>query len=335
MSQLPKISIVTPSYNQGHLIEQTIQSVLGQGYPDLEFIIIDGGSTDNTIEVVKKYQDKLSYWVSEPDNGQSDALNKGLKRCTGKVFNWLNSDDLLHDGVLHKIGEEFLKEKTTIVTGATNIWNETTGAAHLYRPEMHATLAKTVSRPCFHQPSTYMLADYAKKYTIDPLLHYAMDMELYTRYLMEVGQEGVVVLDDTISTFRIHDSSKTGTVFHIFINDIASVYNSMALKCGFTHLAKKVMHISNDQRIEGYEFPDDVSDKRDLVKAIVENYIYKYVVMLYDGTKKNMDRSAELLRDFEGTTLLKEDKVILEKIRTRVPFRALVAIYKSLFNSKG
>ena len=82
-------SIITPSYNQGQYIEQTIQSVLNQNYPNLEYIIIDGGSTDNTVEIIKKYEKHLKFWVSEKDKGQANAINKGLQYCTGEIFNWI------------------------------------------------------------------------------------------------------------------------------------------------------------------------------------------------------------------------------------------------------
>lgn len=99
----PKISIVTPSYNQGRFIEETIRSVLLQGYPDLEYIIIDGGSTDNSVEIIKKYQEWVTYWVSEPDRGQSDAINKGFKKASGEIYSWLNSDDYLLTNALANI----------------------------------------------------------------------------------------------------------------------------------------------------------------------------------------------------------------------------------------
>src|ERR1700738_5143459 len=87
-SRWPRISIVTPSYNQGQFIEETIRSVLLQGYPDLEYLILDAGSTDGTLDVIRKYERHLTYWVSEPDKGQSDAINKGFARCTGELMNW-------------------------------------------------------------------------------------------------------------------------------------------------------------------------------------------------------------------------------------------------------
>ena len=99
----PKISIVTPSFNQGEYLEETILSVIGQNYPNLEYIIIDGGSKDNSVEIIKKYEKYLTYWVSENDEGQSDAINKGFKIATGDIFGWLNSDDLFMPNVFNNI----------------------------------------------------------------------------------------------------------------------------------------------------------------------------------------------------------------------------------------
>lgn len=93
-----KISIVTPSFNQGEYLEETIDSVLSQKYPNLEYIIMDGGSKDNSVDIIKKYEKYLTYWESKPDRGQSHAINKGLKKCNGEIFNWLCSDDYLEPG---------------------------------------------------------------------------------------------------------------------------------------------------------------------------------------------------------------------------------------------
>ncbi|MCW5519189.1 glycosyltransferase [Aureitalea sp. L0-47] len=100
LNHIPKISVITPNYNQGDFLEQTIQSVLDQNYPNLEYIIIDGGSTDQSVEIIKKYEDSLSYWVSEPDMGMYHAINKGFDLCTGDIMCWINSDDILWEGSL-------------------------------------------------------------------------------------------------------------------------------------------------------------------------------------------------------------------------------------------
>ncbi|MBD2385331.1 glycosyltransferase family 2 protein [Cylindrospermum sp. FACHB-282] len=104
-SEWPKITIVTPNYNYGQFIEETIRSVLLQGYPNLEYIIIDGGSTDNSVDIIKKYEPWLTYWVSEKDQGQASAINKGIELATGTWFNWLNSDDILLQNSLITLAE--------------------------------------------------------------------------------------------------------------------------------------------------------------------------------------------------------------------------------------
>ncbi len=121
----PKISIVTPSFNQGQFIEETIRSVLLQGYPNLEYIIIDGGSTDEAVDIIKKYERWLTYWVSETDRGQSHAINKGFNISKGEITAWINSDDFYLHGAFGKISR-FFSENTDVdmVFGDCHIVNE-------------------------------------------------------------------------------------------------------------------------------------------------------------------------------------------------------------------
>lgn len=105
--QLPKITIVTPNFNGDAFLEQTISSVLSQNYPNLEYMIIDGGSTDNSLSIIKKYSHQLSYWVTEPDNGMYDAIQKGFNKSTGEIMGWLNSDDMLHPNSLFQLAKIF------------------------------------------------------------------------------------------------------------------------------------------------------------------------------------------------------------------------------------
>lgn len=116
-SSLPVISVITPSYNQASFLEETIRSVLLQGYPKLEYIILDGGSKDESVEILKKYSQWLSYWISEPDAGQSDAINKGLKTATGRFATWINSDDMLCKNALLEQAMGFGFEENTVYVG--------------------------------------------------------------------------------------------------------------------------------------------------------------------------------------------------------------------------
>ncbi len=125
----PKISIVTPSYNQGQFIEETILSVLNQNYPNLEYIIIDGGSTDNTVELIKKYEDRITYWVSEKDKGQADAINKGLEKASGDFLCFINSDDTFNPLAFKELVQCFIDE--SIVLSYSNVYRISEGGENL------------------------------------------------------------------------------------------------------------------------------------------------------------------------------------------------------------
>ncbi len=124
MEAFPKISIITPSYNQAEYLEKTILSILNQGYPNLEYIIIDGASTDGSVDIIKKYEDSLTYWISEKDNGLYDALNKGFQKSTGDIMGWLNSDDLLHSNALFTIAEVLQLQSVEWICGQGTLFDE-------------------------------------------------------------------------------------------------------------------------------------------------------------------------------------------------------------------
>jgi glycosyltransferase involved in cell wall biosynthesis len=178
----PKISVVTPSFNQGRFLEKTILSVLNQGYPNLEYIIIDGGSTDNSVEIIKRYEQHLTYWESEPDRGQSHAINKGFARATGDIFAWLNSDDWYEPGALQKVAEVFTANpEAGAVVGAGNMVDEVGNEVLLCEPfeVTVASLYGWVDR-FFWQPSCFFTRKaWESSGPLDEGLHFAMDLDLW------------------------------------------------------------------------------------------------------------------------------------------------------------
>ena len=213
-SPWPRMSIVTPSYNQGQFIEETIRSVLLQGYPNLEYIVIDGGSTDEALNVIRTYTHWLHYWVSEPDGGQSHAINKGLTHCTGDIFNWINSDDLLTYGALHAVAMAWRKDPNVIIAGRV-VNFDSDGAENLISPnalslENFANVRKArESAWTWHQPGIFLpRAEVSRIGGVWEDLRFSMDHVLMIHLLQRVD---VVYIPDILARFRLHSGSKTLT----------------------------------------------------------------------------------------------------------------------------
>ncbi|MET0463960.1 MAG: glycosyltransferase family 2 protein [Chitinophagaceae bacterium] len=210
--QLPKITIITPSFNQGQYIEDTILSIIEQNYPNLEYIIIDGGSTDETVSVIEKYSDRISYWVSEKDKGQSDAINKGFRMATGDIINWINSDDQLMPGSLHAIAAYFNKHKDVIlVHGRIAYFGE--GISSFTSKNLPAgDLEKRyVAHICMPQPASFYRRQLLNEQgLLDETLHFSMDTDLFVRAGLHYK---ILQVEDVFARFRLHAASKSVSGF--------------------------------------------------------------------------------------------------------------------------
>ena len=223
----PKISIVTPSYNQGQYIEETIRSVLLQNYPSLEYIIIDGGSSDETVSIIKKYEKWITYWVSERDSGQPEAINKGIKLCTGEIFNWINSDDYLSEGALCHIGRQYQLTQFEMLAGSVynfsgNSGDTATGNYHGIIKNTNLSLKNYFDGGLyFHQPGLWLKSGLIGKITIEESLHYCFD----TKFLLELLelQPKVIYTDRILVNFRLHDQSKTIAVHDKFLEEFEAL----------------------------------------------------------------------------------------------------------------
>lgn len=184
----PRISVVVPSYNQGQYLEETLRSILLQNYPNLELLVMDGGSSDNSVEIVRRYEPWLRGWVSERDKGQSDAINKGFARSTGEIFNWICSDDLLKPGALHTVAQAFCeKPGYDVVAGACYCAYENAPERSGVCSHHSDRFARNPYAFTIWQPSCFFRRDMVKRpHLVLPHLHYCMDRELWC-HLWSVG----------------------------------------------------------------------------------------------------------------------------------------------------
>jgi glycosyltransferase involved in cell wall biosynthesis len=210
-SEWPRLSIVTPSYNQGKFIEATIRSVLLQGYPNLEYIIIDGGSTDQSVETIKKYEKYLFYWHSKKDRGQADAINQGLEKTTGEILGWINSDDIYVKGTFHKIVNAFHFHPDCIVVHGNRILinepGEVTGWMCLPPFDPKTLIYNVCSETAFWQRSVMKEAGLLKA-----SLQFAMDLEFFCR-LYKYGK--FLKLNEYLGYFRCYSENKSYMMAHI------------------------------------------------------------------------------------------------------------------------
>ena len=210
---LPRITLVTPSFQQGEFLAETIESVLDHHYPNLQYIIVDGGSRDESVSVIRRYARHLDWWVSEPDQGQSDALGKGFARADGVLLNWLNSDDLLRPGALHAVAEAWQASGADLIVGEDlPFTHDPAKPVGHFRPSGHhwpECLRFWSDEFRYHQPCTFFSARaWLASGGLDSTLHYVMDYDLYCR-ILALPDCRVELLNRPLTAFRLHPDAKT------------------------------------------------------------------------------------------------------------------------------
>lgn len=211
----PQITIVTPSYNQVDYIEETIRSVLLQGYPNLEYIVMDGGSSDGSREIIEYYAPYLTYWRSEKDEGQSAAIKDGFEQANGIILGWLNSDDLLLPGALFEIGHYFAKHPevecvvggSIVIDGTGDLVHDRMGLPRILRGGSRSFKHLLLVDCGFFQPASFWRRDvYSEVGGLDPNFVFTMDYDLYLRF---AKRRPLTHIDKILACFRFHPNSKT------------------------------------------------------------------------------------------------------------------------------
>ncbi len=220
MTDYPRITIITPSFNQVEYLERTILSVLEQSYPNLEYIIIDGGSTDGSVDVIQRYSEQLAYWVSEPDNGQTDAINKGLRVATGEWVAWQNSDDIYFPGALFSLASAVKKHsKAELIIGNMILIDEHDNLLrdmHYVKPTYKSLLAEGMVLT--NQAAFWRRALHDEIGMLNEELHYKFDYEWFLRLTKHCN---CIHVNRFWGALRLHDETKTSLHPQRFIDEAA------------------------------------------------------------------------------------------------------------------
>ncbi len=286
----PKISVITPSFNQAEYLEETIRSVLLQDYPNLEYIIIDGGSTDGSLEIIRKYESRIFHWSSEPDQGQSDAINKGFALASGEIITYLNSDDIYFPNVLRHIAACFLQDPDVgVVVGGIASANQDSqlGVVRFPKLPQPAPVDLTLLEPdSWYLPQASAFFSRKLLQTIGMWvredLHYTMDRELFFR---AVKASKVNLCTEVFSTYRHHQESKT-------TSSLAEAYKELPRTFAYcdwgSNSDKKRRKIILRKRIaEGYYYLWRTSSDKFVVKYFLQAVLLRPEYLLKKAFLKN------------------------------------------------
>lgn len=227
-----KLSVITPSLNQGEFLERNILSILNQTYDNIEHIVIDGGSTDNTVDILKRYEGSVK-WISEPDKGQSDAVNKGFLMATGNIFSWLNSDDTYPSNGVETVVHYFNERPDVIfIYGENDSIDEDDNIIDKHVPS-DFSVSELVNQACtIHQPSTFFRRSVIQDVgLLDLGLEYALDLDFFIRVGLHYSENQLLKVPETLAYFRRHPGQKTGYC--------ASFMNTLACEIETLRLSRK------------------------------------------------------------------------------------------------
>ncbi|HRA98979.1 MAG TPA: glycosyltransferase family 2 protein [Ignavibacteria bacterium] len=335
-SHNPKITIITPSFNQGKFIEQTIRSVLLQNYPNLEYMIFDGGSTDGTVEILKKYDKWISFWESKKDKGQSDAINKGLEKSTGKIFNWINSDDYYNEDTFQTISEIYKSTETDLIVGNYRFFedeNENNEKTIDFR--LRESLEETIAFVLINQPSSFFRLEVLKELGgLNLDLNFVMDQDIWKKYLYKYGQDRIKIIDSELTHFRVHSNSKT--FMNEFNNEYMNIYYSIAEQSGLEKQASFIKNIYGNGFRDNYKFIFELTDINILLsKKVINSLIYYKARIAFTNEDLEMFKKCIEVIDPKFLNEKQKNYLINIKIKTKIKGMKLEPLLKLWTNVFG
>lgn len=305
----PSISLATPSLNQGQYLEETIRSVLLQGYPDLEYIIIDGGSTDSSLKIIDKYKKWITYWESEPDNGQSHAINKGLSIGSGDIFAYINSDDYYEPGAFEVIAPFFTDRKDiSLVCGECVIFSEKN--KQVFKPYWSENLIQLSYGSSLPQPATFWTKRiYELVGGFNENLHYCFDAEFFLK--MGIRDIMPTIIEKKLAYYRNHETNKSITQKFGFCGDAIFMVNKYGSLFGLTQMEQREKIRELDVVLRYYKV-FDIWTKKGRGMALIEflKMIMNYPALVCDRNILKQARQIFFCRENNVTPVQMKNKVV-------------------------
>lgn len=311
----PKITIVTPSYNQGDYIEETIRSIVLQNYPNLEYIVMDGGSNDRTLEILEQYKDAISICVSEKDKGQSDALIKGFNLASGDFLNWINSDDILSKmGLFHIASASLKNPEANFIHGRNGIMTiDSELYSYMPHPEDNLEQRYISEMPYGQQACFFSRQLYINCGGINRELRFSMDYELYLR--MHLFGTKTVQIPDLIGCIRIHDNTKTAQLENIMRLENGNAFMTFLESAGDL---RKAGFLRSTGHLSYGTYKINIPLSKKFIRLTFLAYLKKNIWYYYNVKQiKVAARMAIQIMKLEPSSLINKNylKIILDGIR--------------------
>lgn len=306
----PKISIITPSFNQGQFIEETIRSVLLQGYPNLEYIIIDGGSKDDTFHIIKKYEKWLSYWVSEADKGQAQAINKGFRKSNGDILAWLNSDDTYMPNAFRRVAEIFLSiNDIKMIYGDVNFIDKDSNFLKIFKTQQFDLISQIYTNMVPQQASFWRKEIFDHVGFLDETYHHPFDNDFFIR----VGTTCKVLYEPTLlANYRLHPQSKTEIASVTFFLEYLSILSKYFQRLDIPQAVK-----DHEKRIFSYWHERTAHKYMSLSLKKEARYHFKKAINSTPLRIQNLTLLAYIIDTFIGSNLGKTIQILRGRLTVK------------------